>query len=243
VLEWGVGWPMVAIACIGVVRAVVRRNWPLLVVASLPLSMYAVMGASHLYFARFLLPAMPPLIVLTACVLDDLTSLSALLPVIASAFLLAWTLPNSLRFDVLLARTDTRTAARTWIQSHLPTGTHLAVERVAIGPPVSDLSLDIVFPRGNEIFNSSLDDYRQRGVEYVVTSSYTAQEAIPDPNRNAQRLAFYADLTSQADQVVEFRPYHGSEPKFLFDRGYGPWDSLDQYDQPGPTIGIYRLKR
>jgi hypothetical protein len=243
VLKWGIGWPMLAAAGLGVGWALVRRSWPVLIVASLPVAMYAVMGGSHIYFARYLLPAMPPLIVVAATGLDALTRRSTLLSVVLTVVVLAWTLPNSLRFDLLLTRPDTRTDARMWIQSHLSPGAHVAAERVAVGPPLSDLPLDVVYPSGNEIFNSSLDDYRHQGVEYVVTSSYTAEEATPDPARNAQRLAFYAALSSEAEQLVEFRPYHGEEPKFLFDRGYGPFDSLDQFDQPGPTITIYRLLR
>jgi hypothetical protein len=57
-----------------------------------------------------------------------------------------------------------------------------------------------------KIFNSFVDDYRERGVEYLITSSYTAGEGIPEPDRNAQRIAFYATLNRDVQQLIEFRP-------------------------------------
>ena len=50
----GLGWPMLVLAGVGLARAVVRREAPLLVIASFPVLLFATLGASHMYFARFL---------------------------------------------------------------------------------------------------------------------------------------------------------------------------------------------
>ena len=241
VLGWGIGLPMVALACIGLGRALVQREWPLLVVALLPVSLYIFLGASHLYFARFLLPTLPAVAVLVAVVLDDLARPAPVLAALLTGVVLAGTLPNSLRFDTLLTRTDTRTAARAWVQTNLPAGARVAAEPVAEGPPLSQLPVDLVTPDGHALFDLTLDDYRNQGIAYIVTSSFTAEAPNLDPARNQRRLAFYDSLRRDGEQVAEFRPYSGAEPEFVYDRLYGPIDSLAEFEQPGPTITIFRL--
>ena len=61
--------------------------------------------------------------------------------------------------------------------------------------------------------------------------------------RTAQRREFYASLQREAVELVEFRPYRSNEPEFVYDRLYGPLDSLFEFDRPGPTITIFRLIR
>jgi hypothetical protein len=92
------------------------------------------------------------------------------------------------------------------------------------------------------MYDVGLDEYRAQGVEYVVTSSYLADMPNLDPNRATRRREFYASLERSAKQVAEFRPDTGGEPPFVYDRVYGPFDSLDQFKQPGPTIKIFLLQ-
>jgi hypothetical protein len=200
------------------------------------------MGASHLYFARFLLPALPALVVLAAVVLDDLVRPAPVMAIALTGVAIAFTLPDSLRFDTLLGRVDTRTAARTWVQANLPVGARVAAERPAEGPPLAQLPLDVVYPSGRVLYDIPLEDYRKRGVGYVITSSYTADAPNLDPVRAQQRHAFYAALQRDADELAEFRPYHGAKPEFVYDRLYGPFDSLAEFVRPGPTITIFRLR-
>jgi hypothetical protein len=237
---WGIGWPMLALACVGIARAAVRRDWPLLVVASLPVCLYVVMGSSHMYVARFMLPGLPALIVLTAVVLNDIAKPAPGVAVVLAGLILAWTLPNTLRFDTLLTRPDTRTEARAWIQTHLPAGARVVADPPAIGPPLEKLPVEIVSPR-HALYDAEVDDYRAQGIDYIVTSSYSAEAPNLDPNRDAHRREFYDSLRRHAEQVAEFRPYSGAEPEFVYDRIYGPFDSLDQFEQPGPTITVFRL--
>jgi hypothetical protein len=92
------------------------------------------------------------------------------------------------------------------------------------------------------MYDTGLDDYRAQGVEYVVTSSYVADMPNLDANRATRRREFYASLERSARQVAEFRPETGGAPPFVYDRIYGPFDSLDQFKQPGPTIKIFVLQ-
>ena len=237
----GAGWPMLLLGGIGVGRALIRRDWPVLVLASLPICLYAVLGTSHMFVARFLLPGLPALTILTAVVLSDVALHSRLAAIALATLVAAGTLPNSLQFDTLLTRTDTRTAARAWVQTHLPAATRVAVEPPPIGPPLDQLPVVFALPQGHALYDATLDDYRRHGTEYLITSSYSAEAPNIEADRNAQRLAFYAALSSEAEQVAEFVPYHGTAPEFVYDRVYGPFDALGEFDEPGPTIRIFRL--
>lgn len=251
VLEVGVGWPILMLAAIGVAGALVRREWPALVVASLPLGMYAVMGDSRIYFARYLLPAVPALVALAAIALDDLArpgrlppvrrAVASRLPLALALLAVGWTLPESLRFDVLLSRVDTRSTARAWIEQHLPAGARVMVEPAFGNPPLSNLPLAVVSPAGRALADGTLDEYRAQGVQYIISSSFVADAPNLDLARDQRRRAFYASLPSQAEELIEVRPSRGAEPPFVYDRIYGPFDALFDFDQPGPTIRVYRL--
>jgi len=236
-----VGWPMIVLTGVGVGLGLIRRDWPLLVVASLPICLYAVLGTSHMYVARFLLPGLPAFALLTAIVLSEVARRFHFAALVLTVLVVAGTLPNSLQFDTLLARTDTRTAARAWIETHLPAATHVALDPPPIGPPVDQLPLDVAFPIDHALYDVTLDDYRRKGIAYVITSSYSAEAPNLDAARNARRLVFYAALSSETQEVAEFLPYHGAATAFVYDRVYGPFDSLDGFDAPGPTIRIFRL--
>ena len=181
--------------------------------------------------------------VLAAIELDDLARRAPVLAPVLAAIVIAGTLPNSLQFDTLLTRTDTRTAARTWVEANLPAGARILAERVAEGPPLAQLPVQVVYPEGNVLYEVPLADYRKAGIEYVVTSSFTADAPNLTAARTAQRSEFYASLRRDAVELAEFRPYRGAKPEFVYDRLYGPLDSLFELDRPGPTITIFRLAR
>jgi len=126
---WGIGWPMLVLACVGIVWAVVRREWPLLIVASLPVCLYLVMGTSHMYAARFMLPGVPALIVLTAIVINDVGTRALLPAALLAGLVLVGTLPatlhltHSLPVPIREPRRDRGSRrmcrpAHAWLQKH-----------------------------------------------------------------------------------------------------------------------------
>jgi len=239
----GLGWPPLAAALVGLAMSVKTRHWPTLTVASLPVALVAVLGAQHLYFARFLLPALPALIVTAAVALDRLAAPRPMLGLAAVVLVGAPSLIDAVRFDSLLTRQDTRTLARDWIQTNLPAGALLAVDSAPLGPPLSpDGRQQVLVANESALFDLAPAEYRARGVEYLVVSSFTAEVRAIDPAREARRQAFHAALPREASVVGEFRPYGGDrEPPFVYDQMYGPFNALDQFDRPGPTVTIYRL--
>jgi hypothetical protein len=152
-------------------------------------------------------------------------------------------LVDSLRFDAILTREDTRTQASAWVEPHLPAGTSIAVDWFPFGPPLSPERHDLLVANGWSLFDLTVDDYRRRGIRYVVASSYTYDQWILDPARDAKRRAFYAALQDSAELVAEFRPYRESDSlPFVYDQIYGPYNELERVERPGPTVRVYRLR-
>ena len=238
----GLGWPLVALAGVGMGWSLARHCSSSLVVATLPLAMLLVLGSQKLYFARFALPALPALIVEASLVLELL--LRWRLVIGAAAVLLVGlpTLVDSARFDELMVRPDTRTLARDWIVSTLPAGSTLAVDAPPLGPTLPDTRQRVLVADDWSLFDLTPADYRARGIDYLVVSSFTAEARAIDPTREARRLTFPTELAAAASIVAQFRPYAGDlEPPFDYDQIYGPYTNLDRLERPGPTITVYRL--
>jgi 4-amino-4-deoxy-L-arabinose transferase-like glycosyltransferase len=232
-LPIALGWPMLAAVVGGVALSFGRCNWRSLVVASLPAAMLLVLGSQELYFARFLLPTLPALIVLASLALDWLITRNVWLGAVALLVALVPTASDSVRLDALLTQTDTRTLAVAW----LPTDATYAADAPPLGPPFPperNVAGDV-----SALYELTPDDYRARGAQYLVVTSFVSDARAVDPVRDAQREAFRQALNNQAP-VARFSP--GDVP-FEYDQIYAPFDGLDRLERPGPTISIYRLTR
>jgi 4-amino-4-deoxy-L-arabinose transferase-like glycosyltransferase len=240
-LTLGLGLPLLLAACAGIVLAVARRDRGLLVVASLPLTLIVILGASQMYFARFVLPAAPALVVLGAFALVELHNRWGKFGVATTLIVAAATLVDSVQFDVLLMQPDTRTEARDWIQTNLEPASTLAVDSGPLGPPLEGLAEDVLVVNDSALIDHSLQEYRDEGIQYLVVSSYTVDMPLIDPAREARRQAFSGSLEGGATLLAQFRPFRGIDPGFVYDQIYGPFDSLLAFDRPGPTVTVYRL--
>jgi Dolichyl-phosphate-mannose-protein mannosyltransferase len=248
-LEWGLGRAMLAAAVVGGGLALARRERPVLVVASLPVTLYVTLGSQQLFFARFLLPGVPALVVLAAlgvaavpCLLG-LTGRVARVGAVALLVLVGiGPLVDVVRFDLLLTQPDTRTQARDWVATRIPPDALVAVDAQPLGPPLSGAHPALLVADGGSLDDLPLDDYARRGVVYLVTSSFTSDVRRLDPLREAQRQTFYAALPERGAVVVQFRPYAGpTAPPFVYDQIYGPYTNLFDLDRPGPTVTVYQL--
>jgi hypothetical protein len=240
----GLGVPLTLAAIGGMAWSAMRRHWSSLIVASLPVAMVVVLGSQNLYFARFALPALPALIVEASLAIEALLAWRAA-PGIAAALLVALpTLLDSVRFDTIMTRTDTRTLAREWIEASLPAGSSLAVDAPPLGPTLDPTRLQVAVANDWSLFDLTPAEYRARGIDYVVVSSFTSEARAVDPEREARREAFAAELPAHSSVVAQFRPFRGdSGPAFAYDQIYGPYTDFGALDRPGPTITVYRLTR
>lgn len=263
---WGLGWPLTLLCLAGCVAALVRRRAVDFVMISLPLVLFFYLGRQSMYFGRFMLPAVPPLLIAGAALLDAATGRwfprrwlpgpKAQQVALAGLTLLAALPPliSAVRFDHLLTLTDTRTLAKRWIEANLPDGTRVAMDWLFHCPSLSTADRPTAAsPRtyqvwladltlGKGLSDHPLDWYRVNGYQYLVACSSIYRIPLEDPELDLERQAFYASLDSQLTLVQEFKPAsQGGEPPFIFDEIYGPAVSLWQRERPGPTIKVYQV--
>jgi hypothetical protein len=222
-LAIGLGWPVFIAVAAGMFMAAMKRDRLLLVVAALPMAMILVLGAQHMYFARFLLPTLPALLVIAAAALERLFAIRAALGLCTALVVALPTLVDAVRFDAVLTQKDTRRMAADWVATQVSGDAVVTTDAALLDPSPAEQQTDTV--------------------EYVIASSFTSEVRAVDPEREARRQALYARLNTDAAVVAQFRPYAGSSPPpFIYDQIYGPFNGLDALERPGPTVTIYRFK-
>jgi hypothetical protein len=184
------------------------------------------------------------LIVEASLALDALMVMQPAVGLAVVALVAVPTLADSARFDVLLTHADTRTLARDWVDATLPDTASIAVDSAPLGPTLSSQrGHQVLVANDWSLFDLTPGEYRERGVEYVVVSSFTSEARAIDSDREARRQAFNLSVENEATVVAQFRPYLGDgKPPFAYDQIYGPFNGLDQLERPGPTITVYHLR-
>jgi hypothetical protein len=189
-----------------------RADWILLLY---PITHFLMQGNQRMVFARFILPAVPFLAIFAAYVVDRVASGLARRPgctrvahpvlALLVAGVLAWPAASSLRTDYLLTQTDTRDQALAWVTLHVPPGSRVmrewhtpclvSYDRLCPGHdrPVYDAEL---IPRAG-LGTHALSYYRERGVEYLIVSSYVYNVPFYDIDRERLRVEFYAIYRSR----------------------------------------------
>jgi Dolichyl-phosphate-mannose-protein mannosyltransferase len=202
------------------------------------------MTRSHYVFYRYLMIPFPAMALLGGVMAADLKRLAAArlgdrraaaLAAIGLGLLIAPSLVRDIQLNRLLMRTDTRTLARQWIESHVPPGGAIAAtdNTTPYGKPqlYTVRVLPFADPR----------TLRQEGVQYVMSDSLAP-------------LAFYsrgptpaemAELNSDAVLVFDADPFKPGSPTPVFDAAdafYAPLRHITSMTRPGPRIRIWRLK-
>ena len=129
-LPYGLGVPTFAAAVAGVAFTVRRNSRQALVLWTFAAALYASIGSGQTVFFRYVLPLLPPLCLSAAVAVEEVASwlatralitpsqaTLALVLIVASPALV-----NSVWFDIVLSRTDSRVLAAQWLTPRLHTG-------------------------------------------------------------------------------------------------------------------------
>lgn len=257
-LIWGLGIGLFVASLAGVLFAVIRHKRADLILVSLPTTFLLIAGVQEMYFARFILPILPALLVLAGLVTAVLAAqvtknqryARLVLASIALIFLIQ-PLATSVRHDYLLTLTDTRALSKTWIESNIPSGARIAVDWPFHGPPLSTYDKEI--PQSQELYyvtiagghglsDKTLSWYRNEDFDYIIASSFIWEIELSDEEANFQRNEFYGSLDDELDCLKQFNPHDGNgSSNQIFDEIYGPATSVWQRLRPGPVIRICRI--
>ncbi len=236
-LRRGAGLLVALLTPVALVLAFRRPRSPLLVLAAaFALFYYAVIGVSQIKLARYLTPVIPLLLLLVAWLL---ARIAAALPrrlrtpglAIMALVVTAEPLHDSIAYDRILSRTDTRVLATQWMTEHLPKDAAVA----QLGTIVFALG-DPELPPGIRRVETKLgeNDFAGKGITHVVTHEHVLpfSKLIP-----GQMNAIRPHLRL----LATFTPYRGA-PGGEFeeqDAYYVPFWDFDAIERPGPLVNIY----
>jgi 4-amino-4-deoxy-L-arabinose transferase-like glycosyltransferase len=226
-LRNAVGWPAALLIAAGMLLAIVRAvkgpdrlKWSLPVL--FPVLYYAFIARQHIVFARYLLPAVPFVVVLAAATIVAIWRFGVrMLPrraailvalVVGAAAIVPGAL-TSVQFDREIGKRWTSELAYRWILSNIPHGSRIVIE-----------SRNLLLPDGYEATNvpqlrqRSLDAYRAAGVDYLVASSQCFGPYLAAPGSDPAAFAEYERLFHGAEEVARFtesKQHPGSELRVL----------------------------
>jgi len=204
--------PVLIIAAVGLVFALVRRSRTDLVLASFVLVYFVDLLTLRAHFDRYVLPLVPPLAALAG-------RFRALMPV--TLLLLVVPLTWTIRDDKRLTRTDTRIVAAHWIEQHVPAGTHLATDpSTALVGRYRVLPLQLPAPWQPPDPNRDVKRLQRDGVRVVVATGAVADRVRAAADRYPREVRFYDDLRRRGRLL------------YRIDAGAG---------RAGPWVAVYRL--
>ena len=210
-------WPALLLAAgglgLGIVRLVRgpgRVRWALAVV--FPLLYLWMIRGQRIIFARYLLPAVPPLCVLAATAVVSGVSLlrryeipraprTALIAGLTIAALLPPAL-MSIRWDRDAARTGTVDLAYEWILQNVPPQVGRG-DRIARAAPAGHLPVP---EHCRSCGPWSTPQWRDQKVDYLVASSQYYDHYFLSPEKFPREYAEYMRIFEQSRELVRFSP-------------------------------------
>ncbi|RHW26931.1 hypothetical protein D0Z08_12165 [Nocardioides immobilis] len=259
-LLWGFGLLPLAFALGGFAVLLRRNRAHALMLVGFPVLLYLYLATQDRFFARWVLPAYPALAVLAGLgvtiagerIRDRLSAgrgRVARLGVVAlpalAVIVLAQPLADAVRSDLVLSRTDTRTAARGWILDEIPRADRVVLEPSFPASYLDESTLEL-YPveRPYQAYEARLspdllDGYRANGFCWVVVTSHQKDRGLSADLPGAR--SYYRRLDDESSLEAVFSPYRaGAEaPAFSFDFSFDWYPPA--YARPGPLVEVRHL--
>ena len=273
-LWYGLGAPQLLAGVAGLALYTVRRPRAGAVLLAFPLAYCVLIARDRLVFARYAIPLLPFLCigaaVLVTAVAERLApsrpAARAILVALAALATIAPSAASVVRFDRLLARTDTRLLTQDWIEAHLSPadGLYQAADKWAA--PQLPLSEGAIFhrypgkdvaPRRRVLLRQAegrarpgYDDWALEGTRFERNGEATDElpRFILVPR---SPLVAYSGVSDELARLLADRYvlqqsflYNVWGPRQLFDQQdafYLPFAGLDGVERPGPNFELYAL--
>jgi hypothetical protein len=224
----------------------------------------AFVGVTHSHWVkyRYLMAHFSAMALLGGLLVSDLARLASahfgvrragILAGFGLTLLLTPCFVRDIELNRLLNRTDTRTLARQWIETHIaPGSTIVATDTWPYGKPQLNPAEANSWPLGKSPQNpvlytvrvvrfDDLQTLKVDGVEYVMSDSFPPI-AFFTPGLTPRQEAL---LGSHATLVFDTDPLKPGPPTPVFDTNdafYAPLRHITSMTRPGPRIRIWKLK-
>lgn len=225
----------------GVLYGLVKSKKREIILFSLPLVLFVIIGSWKAKAVRYMLPLTPFLVLIAGYFLDIIlhkiesyrtkssqetrtaSRSNILLSFLLTSLILLPSVYRVLRFDLSLIQKDTRTLAHEWIEQNIPAGSHIACEEYS--PPISETRYDRHYR--HTLGQVTLEYLTHRGTQYVVISDIMYNRFLKAPEEFPRQARFYNSLDKHAVLIKTFEP---------------AWNEK-LIDLHNPTIKVYQLSR
>jgi hypothetical protein len=255
-------WPVFAACMAGLAYALWRRQPADVLLASFPILIYLTMSLSsdkHLFFPRYMLPAIPCLALLGGRFLVDTVHAfskerkEVVLTIVVLAMVVTPTM-NIVAANIFMTREDTRAEAKEWIEANIEEGARIFIE----GHRTTLAKTTVPLQNSEENIRESIEYYRDRApgrARYfsivLRTLSGKTYDLVGVAYDELQDLQYYKDMGVQYF-VLRPEAYEGSRrkyawPEFVEEIRRDPdIDMIQRFEadpgeRPGPLIEIYRV--
>jgi 4-amino-4-deoxy-L-arabinose transferase-like glycosyltransferase len=251
-LRYGLGLPMLAMALGGAIWLVAQRSWRAAILLSFPVVYYYELGSGLTVFTRYMVPIVPFMCVTAAVFIDRVSdaaarvsSSSVVRSSVTAALVAAAVLPplvQSIAFDRLLARPDTRLAGAAWVESHFPTGAALYQTGASYGH---------VQPHPKERYAEyTFDDVSGRfeldGRPAPIEPDIVIQSQSPLVAYSHEPAGLGRVLASDYVHVMTITAIpsdHPAESVYdVQDAFYVPYSGFDDIRRPGPNLIVFQRR-
>jgi len=245
VLREGTSLPFTVLFLAGSLFLIFRHDPEDILLLSFPATYYLFIGSFETTIPRYILPILPFLAIIGASPAHALSGILgertraglAAIPTVAISLAAIPSLAASLEWDLLTGKTDTRTLAKEWIETHIPRGSRIAID--SLGPPLSDSDYRLFVAFRGELrpIPDPWGHYRlgeikelgcllEEGIEYAVVNSHAYGNYRRVPHLYPDEHAFYRDLEAGGELLRTFQPEGRPGPEikvyFLSHRGTAP---------------------
>lgn len=251
-LRFGLGLPLLLLASVAFVASLRARSPKMWLIWVFVAVYYLFLGAFAVRFARYLLPLLPPLMVMTGWLIGEIwrytLGVGRALTGLLAGGVMAYTLLWSIALVLALSQPDVRLRALEWIRRELPAGTTIGFATIPwfYTPPLSpywgELQASRRAERAREVTSYRLVVPTQewdlsvlQQAEVVLLSQFEVDDAVRI--RHAPAVAFLDRLREDYQQVAQFDVRFGVG-SWRFGKPAIPHDMLYPY----PRLEVWRRR-
>jgi hypothetical protein len=266
-LRASMGIPLFVVSFLGVVYGIYRHKKEDILVIAFFLSYYVMMSFSRhqfLFYDRYMIPVLPILVLLGARLVEEgcLRVVSGKARVFATSLvflILVWPGYKIVRENYLISHKDTRTYAKEWIETNIPSGSRVLIEGSRTKPAPSSVPLQ----NSRENIAKKIQEYRKtepdkaKYLEFELKLLYgRTYDLITVGDHASMSTDKWKDVSYYKESGVEYivlRPdmFEGENEvlsDFYQSVKHDPRVTLamrfeaNSINRPGPTIEIYQIE-
>jgi hypothetical protein len=276
-LFYGLGWSMWIASLAGLIIMVKSHCKAALILLSFPLIYYFIAGSGNLVFLRYMIPVIPFLTITAALTIDTLSAIlirrwnirqARLFTAALAVIVVAPSLNNVFRSDLILARRDNRLVVADWISQNLPAGSSIfqsvgGQRGIQLFPTLESLQEEIKINGPHPKLEASIQYLKRHSVRSYDLWEFTQVthqfQQGGQPTDSLPRYILLADGFSKIyirypPEVIEFidscyvqNEYFPSMDysKNIFDmqdRFYVPFAGFNGVLRPGPNFTLYERR-